>query len=157
MSTYDPRNSQHRMELAAAIIVKIKECGFVEVKRPRTTERVYSRQVDGHPGVQVLVYTSIEGRRIRERAKDAIRVCATYTNSEGVEYGIARADKRVNRTGTFEGIVERVYLRLRDVYGAALRPTTCPRCGAPMFRSKKKNDVCAELCWTKDRKPPDHG
>jgi len=149
---YDPQDPQHRLELAAALVVKIKECGFVEVKRPRTTERVYARQVDGHPGIQVLVYTSIVGRRIRERAKDAIRVCAIYTNSEGVERGIARAEKRVNRTGTFEGVVERVYQRLREVYGAALRPTCCPDCGAPMFRSKKKNDVCAELCWMTKRK-----
>lgn len=151
---YDPNNPRHRAQLAVALCGRLTECGFTPVKRDGTKEAIYSREVHGSEGsVKVLVYTSVVptsgGFAVRKEGKDAIRVCAVYTNRDGREKGIAKADKRVNRTGTIESTVERVHQRMRDVYGLALHPTRC-HCGAPKFTSKAGNEVCADLCWMSD-------
>ena len=151
---YDPNNPRHRADMAVAVCARMTECGFTPVKRDGTKEAIYSRDVHGSDGsIKVLVYTSVVpvrgGFAVRKEGKDAIRVCAVYTNRDGNEKGIASAEKRINRTGTIEATVERVYKRMRDVYGLARNPTRC-HCGAPKFTSKAGNEVCADLCWMSD-------
>ncbi|OHD18668.1 MAG: hypothetical protein A2Y38_19545 [Spirochaetes bacterium GWB1_59_5] len=147
MAAYNPLAPQDRLELAAALVLKLQECNFHLEDRPGTKERVYSRTVDGSPGIRVLVYTTVEGKQVREVGDDAIRVVAVYTNKEGQERGIAKAEKRVHRTGEFQAIVDRTYARMREVYALAKQAEKCPSCGAPLFKSKKGNLVCADICW----------
>ena len=90
--------------------------------------------------------------------KDAIRVCGVYTNREGQERGIVKAQARVFRVGQTEEIPERMVTRMREVWVASNRPVSCNKCGAPKFKSKLRekrgkiicggNEVCAEACWT---------
>lgn len=143
---YDPRNTNSRQQLAEALRNQMAASGFEKVSLPRTKEECYARQVNDK--VRVVVYTTIVGDKARAVAKDAIRVVALYTAKDGRERGIAKADKRVNRTGKVEAIVERTLGRMREVFGAAKSPCACPDCGAPQFKSKKGNLVCADLCWT---------
>ena len=151
---YNPDSASSRSLLAFSIVEKLEACGFTPVTREGTKEAIYSRDINGTDGkIQVLVYTSVVpvrgGFAVRKEGKDAIRVCAVYTAKDGKERGIARADKRVNRTGTIGATVERTYQRMRDVYKTA---ATCERChcGAPKFTSKAGNEVCADLCWLSD-------
>lgn len=144
---YDPRSAESRTDLANRLRARLTECGFGEEHIPGTREKVFSRQVDGSPRVRVMVYTTIEGSQVRSVGRDAIRVCAVYTNREGRDRGIIAAEKRVNRTGAIGDIVERMVVRMREVYGGARKPQCCPRCRAPLFASKNKNNVCSEFCW----------
>jgi len=149
---YDPMSARHREDLALALCGKATECGFEPVALDRTREAVYAREVHGTEGrVRVLVYTSAirEGNgsiQVRMKDWDAIRVCAVYRNNAGEERGIYKADARVYRVGQLEEIPERLYQRMREVYGKALSPERC-HCGAPKFKSKKGKGYCAELCW----------
>lgn len=153
--SYNPNSMSDRRNLAAALCARLTECGFTPVERPGTKEAIYARDVHGTDGtIKVLVYTSVVPTRggfaVRKEGKDAIRVCAVYTSPrDGKERGIARADKRVNRTGTIEATVERAYQRMRDVYKAGMSCDRCS-CGAPRFVSKAGNEVCADLCWLSD-------
>ncbi len=151
---YNPHSLTDRRNLANALCARLTECGFTPVTRKGTKEAIYSRDVDGTDGtIKVLVYTSVVpvrgGFAVRKEGKDAIRVCAVYTAKDGRERGIARADKRVNRTGTVEATTDRMYGRMREVYKAGASCDRC-HCGAPKFVSKKGNEVCADLCWLSD-------
>jgi len=155
MPKYNPDNAAHRAALAASVTARLTEMGFSPFFDKRWREVIYSRPVHTSPGVTVLVYTSCapapDGRvKARRAGRDAIRVCAVYATKDGETRGLARAEKRVNRVGDIEDIVERMYQRAREVYGAAMNPCRCGSCGAPMFTSKAGNDVCADLCWLSD-------
>ncbi len=149
---YNPDSARSRSNLAFSIVEKLEACGFNAVTREKTNEAIYSREV--REGISVLVYTSVVPTNgtieVREVGADAIRVCAVYTNREGKERGIARADKRVHRVGVTEEIVDRMHQRMRDVWRVAQSPCTCEKCGAPKFKSKKGNEVCADLCFLSD-------
>lgn len=151
---YDHTSLHHRKLLAQHILRVVLDAGFAEaaVEGRGIKERVFYRVVDQIPGVRVQVYTSIEGfgdaAAVREVGEDAIRVCAVYRDGEKSDHGLVSAT-RIHRTGTIEAIRERLYVRMREAYGGALKVPRCDRCGAPTFLSKKKNRVCAELCWTR--------
>ena len=149
---YNPDSARSRSDLAFSIVEKLEKCGFTAASREGTREAVYSREV--REGIRVLVYTSVvpsnDTIEVRPVDKDAIRVCAVYKNRDGKERGIARADKRVHRVGVTEEIVDRMHQRMRDVWRVAQSPCTCEKCGAPKFKSKKGNEVCADLCWMSD-------
>jgi hypothetical protein len=148
MTTYDPNNSRHRAALGSALTNKLVECGFAEVSIPGTKEKVFERAVEGTERVFVRVFTSVTSRGARRVGKDAIRVCGVYKANDGKVRGIAKADKRVNRVGEVEAIVGRMYDRMREVYKLAATGERCS-CGAPKFKSKAGNLVCADLCWLK--------
>ena len=152
MTKYDPDSARARSVLAFQIVQKLEDCGFTAVTRAKTNEAIYSREV--REGICVLVYTSVvpvDGTiEVRGVDKDAIRVCAIYKNRDGKERGIVRADKRVHRVGVTEEIVDRMHQRMRDVWRVAQSPCTCEKCGAPKFKSKKGNEVCADLCFLSD-------
>lgn len=142
---YDPRDRQSREALATAIRAQMKVSGFTKASLPGTKEETYARGVLSD--IRVVVYTTIEGNLTRKVAKDAIRVVALYKGKDGHERGIAKAEKRVNRTGDIGDIVDRTLSRMRGVFEAAKNPSRCEDCGAPQFTSKKGNEVCADLCW----------
>jgi len=153
MDLYRSEDRTSREDLAAALILKMAECGFkLEPPDSVTREAVYARDVEGTEGrICVRVFTSVEqGRRgpvTRRAGSDAIRVCAVYKGRDGRSRGIAKAEHRVNRVGEISDIVMRTYERMREVYKAARCSEKCERCGAPKFRAKSGNMVCADLCW----------
>lgn len=151
MSVYNPESRSSRQELALELLNKMAVTGCSHEVIPGTKEAVFSRPVEGKPGVRLLVYTSVEqgprGPETRGVGTDAIRVCAVYRNKKGQERGIAKAEARVNRTGKIEEIVARTHTRMREVWLMAHKGKSCKDCGAPLFESKKGNLVCADACW----------
>jgi hypothetical protein len=147
MSKYDPENSNDRMALADALLALFERALFVEVEIPGTKERVFARELPDTDGrTRLLIYSTIVGNYCRTVGKDAIRVCAVYRSNDGRERGIASADKRVNRTGEIDAIAERVIDRMRQCWKATKTAERC-HCGAPKFKSKAGNMVCADICW----------
>ena len=145
--SYDPQNGTDRIILAQAILDLMVRSVFVEVFRPGTKERVFSREVPGTDGrVNVLIYTSIEGNQVRECGTDAIRVCAVYSAKDGKERGIASAEKRVHRVGQIGAITDRLIERMREVWKATKTAEKC-HCGAPKFTAKSGKLCCADICW----------
>jgi len=156
---YDPLSPTSRQHLATCILDVLAEAGFIEEWHEDAgdivKEKVFYRPVtmgDGSvvEGVRVLVYTSIVGDEVRDKGKDAIRVAAVYHSKRtGQERGIIK-ETRIHRVGDTDAICDRLLKRMRKVFGKARRPNRCPRCGAPMFTSKKGNDVCCDFCWKSD-------
>ena len=148
---YDPNLPLHRRHLAQRVINVCLTAGFAEeavtVRKANVRERVFYRTVDDAPGIRVQVWTTVEGDEVRSSGTDAIRVCAVYRNKDGEDRGIVAAT-RTHRVGNVDDICERLLIRMREVYQKARRPNRCGRCGAPTFRSKRNNDVCADLCFT---------
>lgn len=151
---YDPTSLNSRMLLAQHVLQVCLQAGFVEeaVESRGIKERVFYRGVDPSPGIRVRVFTTIEddgtAACVREAGDDAIKVCAVYRSADRVDRGIV-AITRINRVGTIEGICDRLLTRMRAVYRQSISPGKCKKCGAPLFKSKKKNMVCADLCFTK--------
>jgi hypothetical protein len=153
--SYDPNNRNHRHELAVVLLNTLRTADFIEeaVEEQGVRERVFYRVLPNSGNrILIRVYTSIVGDEVRAEGKDAIRVCATYiTKRDGKTRGIG-SETRINRTGTIENINQRMLDRMRSVWKNTLpqHRTNCSCCGAPTFKSKAGNDVCAELCF-KDR------
>jgi len=152
---YDPRNVGCRRRLATLILHTLEKADFMEeVTGPGTGEKVFFRPVDDVDGVVVKVYTSIiDGPggtpEVRETGKDAIRVVTAYwSNKLKQERGLGK-ETRIHRVGDTGAITERLLDRMREAYRRGRRPSPCPFCGAPTFKSKKGNDVCADICWEK--------
>jgi hypothetical protein len=82
-------------------------------------EIVYRRKHDRDPSYIVCVYTSIpvSGPVTRGLGADAIRVTAyQIIGADGTNTrGIAKC-QRVYRTGTVEGVLKRIYERMREAY-----------------------------------------
>jgi len=149
MSKYDPDSSISRRHLTDELLALFERALFVETSIPGTKERVFARELPNTGGkMRVLVYSTIVGNYCRTVGKDAIRVCAVYRSNDGRERGIASADKRVNRTGEIDAIAERVIDRMRQCWKATKTAERC-HCGAPKFKSKAGNMVCADICWAK--------
>jgi hypothetical protein len=146
---YAPESCGSREILATAIKAKLANCGFSREDVPGCREEVHSLVINR--GIRVAVYTTIESGMARSCGSDAIRVTAIYKNKEGQDRGVAKAEKRVNRVGDVEEIVERMYQRMREVWVLGNKAERCS-CGAPKFISKAGNLVCADLCW-KNRSP----
>jgi hypothetical protein len=145
---YNPSRQDSQEMLSAALVRMLEDSGFKEEFPRNTMERVYSRYVAEN--IRVMVYTSIHRLRgvVRRRGQDAIRVCLVRKCADGRERGLAR-DRRVNRVGQIEAIVERAQGRMRDVWRAARTVRRCNCCEAPTFVSKNGNLVCSDLCWTR--------
>lgn len=146
---YNPCSVADRRTLAQAIQAMLEAAGFV--KQQGTGEDVYAYNYPKIKNTQIVVYSSIENGVARGDGQDAIRVSALYTTQQGTKRGLFK-DVRVNRTGEIEGIVERTKQRMRNAYAELNKKAVkgcCSKCGAPLFLSKNKNEVCAEACWTK--------
>lgn len=150
---YNPESRSSRELLAIRLLGKLEECGFAPLDQEGTKEAVFSREVHGTEGkIRVLVYTTIiakpDGRfEVRDCGEDSIRVCAVYRSERtDSERGLVK-ETRTHRTGEISNIITRVHQRMREVYGKARTGHRCKKCGAPTFKSKKGNQVCADLCW----------
>ena len=144
---YNPKSDDHRKVLAQKIKDKLNQCGFAQ-EQSDYDEIIYSREVID-TDCKVLVFTSIGKRnnQVRMVGSDAIRVCSIDKDERGVT-----KNKRVNRTGDIEDIIERMYQRMRNSYKETLSvyKIKCSKCGANTFLSKKGNRVCSEVCWSKN-------
>ena len=111
----------------------LEKHGFEQTVQRR--EVVYERANHHESGLVVRVFTSCDtnGKAVRPRAIDAIRVCLVYRTGDE-SHGVARA-KRVNRCGTTEAIFDRIYKRMRGLYGSANVMAKAERCG------------CGAPCW----------
>ncbi len=147
---FDSNFQPHRQFLAMEIQVLLQGLGFQPIQLPNTKELVYAKQSTRLPGVQMLVYTSIEKRsgEVRTACRDSIKVCSTYTSSNGSIRGIG-SERRVHRTGDIKEIAPRIKDRIKDAASHLNGLTTCKDCGAPTFKSKRGNQVCGEICWAK--------
>lgn len=141
---YNPADYAHRTALATGIANTIKAKGFQQVAVAGCYEDVYALPVTGR--VQVRVYTSVEAGIVRDCGDDAIRVCTVYATRDGDYRGVGH-ETRVNRVGDINGIVVRLAERIALSLEGAEKIDRCPDCGAPKFKSKKGNWVCADLCW----------
>jgi hypothetical protein len=134
-----------RTTLGLAILSRLEDAGFTEESSHSPgAERVFAREV--RKGMNVKVFTSVVGVNARDCGADAIRVSSVYTKRDGGTRGVAK-ERRVNRTGNVEEIVERMVGRMRDAWTTTRNIPCCSSCGAPKFVAKSGNTVCAEICW----------
>jgi len=129
MTRYNPNNKSHRKKLAAGIKKMLLASGF-SAATPSKGEEVYERPIDGFEA-RVRVLTSIVNGEMRQKDKDAIRVCATI-DLEGETLGLVKST-RVNRTGDMEGITSRLITAMRKTYSVGRK-----RAKDPSFLKKEK-------------------
>lgn len=91
--------------------------GFERTEHHREVVYVRRHHVDSR--YRILIYTSIRvgASKARKKGADAIRVCATFTPTDvrAPTRGVAKLP-RVYRTGTVEGVLDRVMVRAREAY-----------------------------------------
>jgi hypothetical protein len=145
---YSSLNNQHRIDLATHLINKLNECKFKQENQDTyAQEKIYSLPVRD-TGMFIFVYTTIVGQEVRAVGEDAIRVCGVFKHNFSVR-GITK-EKRVNRVGTIEDIVQRMYERMRETYTKCNVIERCHKCNAPLFISKNDKKFCAAICWNKN-------
>ena len=144
---------EHRRKLASSVVGLLTSLGFKRDNKVQSKEHVYSRMLKSN--MKISVYTSAtndgDGLSVRKVGDDAIRIAVLYHSTEGLVRPVGKKT-RINRTGDFKAILERLRTRTFDIMK---EPTTyCSHCESPQFKSKAGKMVCAELCWTKpDYKP----
>ena len=149
MVEYDPSLENDRKYLATQIRNTLFDIGFDRNslhEEFHSKECVYGKRINNN--IFICVFSTIEFGMCRGEGEDAIRVVGFYVTRKGDLRALAKADKRVFRTGSVGSICTRIVDRVAGVEENVHRPVVC-RCGAPMFVSKKGNTVCAELCWKK--------
>lgn len=139
MARYNPNNKQHRKNLAKRIAKMLLSSGF-SLEGNTTGEDVYVRAVTpvAKGTAQVRVLTSILNGEMRLKDKDAIRVCAVYTDNAGQSRGLVKST-RINRTGDTDGITGRLLEAMRKTYKIAQKRANDPGFLAlPVKPSKKR-------------------
>lgn len=108
---------------SATLFAFLESKGFVQSPEGKRSYRevVYERAHHKDARYKVLVFTSIAAgaTNARKLGADAIRVVALFERApdkDGWTYSEARKQKRVFRTGTVEGVLERMYERMREAY-----------------------------------------
>lgn len=99
---------------ASAIRDKLTAAGFRLLPVARG-EEIYAREHDKDNRYTIKVYSSIRQGEIRQRDADAIRVVALLIVPGGKTYPIFKS-ARVYRTGTVEGVLDRMIERAREAY-----------------------------------------
>lgn len=101
---------------AAAIREKLVAAGFRLIPGSRG-EEVYQRSHDKDDRYIIKVYSSIQrgASQARGLGTDAIRVVALFRQSNG--FRCIHKAKRVHRSGSVEGVLERMIERAREAYG----------------------------------------
>lgn len=92
---------------------EMNDMGFSHIRIPGTLEMVFERIINNDFAVRI--YSSIDPRTgvSRKVGADAIRVLLfNKTKDRGV-----KVEKRVNRTGTEDGVLTRTRDRAREVWG----------------------------------------
>lgn len=150
--TYNPLDAADRRALASAMEAMLAKAKFVKLpaKGPGT-EDVYEFDCAARaPGCRIRVFTSIVNGEVREVGADAIRIAGVYLTKEDGSPRNLSDETRVNRTGDVTAIAERALERMRSALKSCMACQRCPKCNATMFKSKKKNMVCADVCWAKN-------
>lgn len=113
----------------AALVERLeKVMGFVRCVGVGGDELVYTRPHQKDGKVHIRVYTSMSRYEdvARECGADAIRI-SLVVNGEGVW-----SNTRVHRTGTVEGVLDRMHERAKEAYAFATRCILsghCTKCG----------------------------
>ena len=135
MARYNPKNRGHRKSLATRIAKMLVSSGF-SLDATAKGEDVYERPVDGTTA-RVRVLTSIINGEMRQKDKDAIRVCAVLDTS-GSTRGLVKST-RINRTGDTDAITVRLLTAMRKTYKIAQKRANDPGFLAlPATPSKKR-------------------
>ena len=102
---------------AEAMFSFLEGKGFRRSEGRSRSEVVFERAHHKDPRFKVLVYTSCSAAasRARKRGADAIRVVAIFEEPGHRGTGVAKTP-RVFRTGSVEGVLERVLERARACY-----------------------------------------
>lgn len=116
-----------------AIEARLQAAGFTAGQH--YGELTYDREVTTPHGkpVFVRVYTSVRVDRETARGcgKDAIRVALVFQH-EDKWHGIS-SEQRVFRTGTVDGVLERMVERMRAAWVEARSLRRCGKCSAPAY------------------------
>ena len=142
----------HRCLLGVELRALFDKMDFARIKLGGVYEAVFAREIP-NTNMRVMVFSGCDpettgtGMTARPCGTDAIRVVVVYKGTNG-ERGIV-STKRVHRIGHIEAIVKRTESRMRDVWQTAANGGRCADCDAPLFKSKRGNPVCADVCWTR--------
>ena len=156
---YNQRKPAHRLALGQAMLSTLHEMGLEPAKGLKTFEkgnpklyriRVYGdRDVDTGLDLVAKVSLSKTGRVSRD---GAAWVRAVYMPQHG-QYVIPKTlgEQLVPYTDppgrTIEAITMDLADALRAEWVASFEVRRCRRCGAPLFRSRRGKQVCADICW----------
>ena len=146
MATYESSSALHRNLLAVGIRQELTRLGFGLVSIPGTKEQVFAKASARLAGVEIRVFTTIEGDAVRASGDDSIKVCAVYVGGDRPR-GLFK-ERRVFRTGQLEEIPGRVKDRIKLTAAELNGAETCD-CGAPKGTSKAGKQYCMALCWTR--------
>ena len=146
MATYESSSALHRNLLAVGIRQELTRLGFGPVSIPGTKEQVFAKASARLTGVEIRVFTTIEGDAVRASGDDSIKVCAVYVGGDRPR-GLFK-ERRVFRTGQLEEIPGRVKDRIKLTAAELNGAETCD-CGAPKGTSKAGKKYCMALCWTR--------
>lgn len=149
MSTYDPLTRASRVQLASAILEKLRNEQFLKIQNQKPGEELQLSKSIKSSNLQVVVYTTIVGGEVREIGQDAIRVALLYRATDGSTVGIGKS-KRVNRTGQIADITQRIIERIKHCEDLS-SVETCRFCSAPIAISRAGKPYCAEKCWLKNK------
>lgn len=98
-------------------------------------ERVYTRTSKTNPSLRIVVYSSITDGADKARGvgKDAIRV--NLLGKVGDREWCLHKGTRINRTGTVEGVIERIWGRVKVAADASkgYGDHPCSKCSAPTY------------------------
>lgn len=144
MATYESSSSFHRNLLAVGIRQELTHLGFRIIDLPGTKELVFSKPSTRLAGVEIRVFTSIEGAGVRASGDDSIKVCAVFLGGDRPR-GLFK-ERRVFRTGQLEEIPGRIKDRIKLTAAELNGAETCD-CGAPKGTSKAGKKYCMALCW----------
>lgn len=123
---------------AEAIEKKLADMGFV--RGSFGGEVTFSLVHKRCKHITITVYTSlpVRGSEVRGVGEDAIRVTAVYKKPwRGRDFvRVVHRATRVHRTGSVEGVLQRLYERAREAYAACneslkVSETTCFECCSP--------------------------
>lgn len=146
---YDPEDLEHRRALATHMIGALERADFTALADARG-ERTYQRKIEGRDGCVVRVYTTVplDGRAVRARDRDAIRVVGLYFAPDGTTRPLG-SEKRVFRVGeSAAAIADRTLQRARECYHRIKQRPRCAKCKTVTFVAKSTGrDTCAALCW----------
>lgn len=125
-----------------ALLGALSAAGFSKLEDTRGLELVYSRTHHKCSHMRVEVFTSIAGNddAARGLGEDAIRIVGIYKSVDpnGRPFvSVVHKSKRVHRSGTLKGVIDRTLVRAREAYAACNErwkdeKLTCRACRAKL-------------------------
>jgi hypothetical protein len=134
---------------AERIEALMAEAGFTEIDLPNCGERVFVRQHHVYANVQIRVYTSLNkcGGHLRQVGEDRMMVTAFWTGGASGGYkdasrflfgakGVNRASGEADASTAERAVLDRLLVRMREVYKQVNQARRCPRCHQPLRSAK---------------------